>query len=42
MEKENFAPVYFSSTAKIVIGFEDSLDRSFQEIFYRIDTVCNF
>ena len=38
--KENtereFAPVYFNSTTKTVIGPKDSLDRSFQEIFNRI------
>ena len=39
--KENteieFAPVYFNSTAKTLINPKDSLERSFQEIFNRID-----
>ena len=35
-EKE-FAPVYVNSTTQTGIGFEDSLERSFQEIFNRID-----
>ena len=39
--KENaereFAPVNFSFTAKTLVGFEDSHDRSFQEVFNRID-----
>ena len=35
-EKE-FAPVYFNSTTKTVIGSKDSLDKSFQEIFTGID-----
>ena len=30
------APVYFNSTTKTVIGPEDCLDRSFQEVFNRI------
>ena len=40
--KENaereFAPVYFNSTTKIVIGFEDSLDisRKFFDIFKKL------
>ena len=32
-----FAPVYFNSTTKTVIGPEDGLDKSFQKIFNRID-----
>ena len=32
-----FAPVYFNSTTKTVICPEDSLDRSFQDVFNRID-----
>ena len=32
-----FTSVYFNSTAQTVIGFEDSLDKSFQEIFNRLD-----
>ena len=39
--KENtereFAPVYFNFTTKTLINPKDSLDRSFQEIFNRID-----
>ena len=35
--EREFAPVYFDYTAKNVIGFEDSLDTSSQEIFNRID-----
>ena len=39
--KENtereFTPVYFNSTIKTVISSKDSLDRSFQKIFNRID-----
>ena len=38
--KENghieFAPVYFISTIKTVINLEYDLDKSFQEILYRI------
>ena len=36
MERK-FALVYFDSTTKTVIGPKDSLDKSFQEIFNRID-----
>ena len=32
-----FAPVYFNSASKTVINSEYSLDKSFQEILYRID-----
>ena len=43
--KENveteFAFVYFKATTKTVIGFEDGLDRSFQEIFNRIDNLTS-
>ena len=35
--EREFAPVYFNSTTMTVIGFEDSLDRSFQQIFNMID-----
>ena len=39
--KENrdteFAPVYFNSTTKTVIGPNYGLDKSFQEVFNRID-----
>ena len=34
---KEFAPVYFSSATKTVINSEYNLDRSFQEILYRID-----
>ena len=40
METE-FAFVYFKATTKTVIGFEDGLDRSFQEIFNRIDNLTS-
>ena len=32
-----YSPVYFNSATKTVINFEYSLDKSFQEILYRID-----
>ena len=32
-----YSPVYFNSTTKIVINSEYYLDKSFQEILYRID-----
>ena len=32
-----FAPVYFNFTTKTVINSKDDLDKSFQEILYRID-----
>ena len=32
-----FSPVYFNSTRKIVINHKFDLDKSFQEILYRID-----
>ena len=39
--KENtereFAPVYYNSATKTVIGFQGSLDKSFQEIFNSTD-----
>ena len=39
--KENtdieFAPVYSNSITNTVIGPEDNIDQSFQEVFYRID-----
>ena len=34
-----FAPVYFNSTTKRVIKFKYELDKSFQEVLYRI---CNW
>ena len=43
--KENgdieFSPVYFNSTTKTVINVKYNLDKSFQEIFYRIDNWIN-
>ena len=35
--ERDFASVYFNSAAETVIDFEDSLDKSFQEIFNRLD-----
>ena len=43
--KENegieFAPVYFNSTTNKVINYKHMLDKSFQEILYRIDNWNN-
>ena len=36
-----FSPVYFNSTTKIVMNHKSSLDKSFQEILYRIDNWIN-
>ena len=36
-----FRPVYFNSTKKAVINHKFSLDKSFQEILYRIDNRIN-
>ena len=36
-----FAPVHFNSATKTVINFEHNLDKSFQEILYRIDNWIN-
>ena len=36
-----YSPVYFNSTTKTVINLESSLDKSFQEILYRIDNWTN-
>ena len=36
-----YKPVYFSSTTKTVINHKFSLDKSFQEILYRIDNRIN-
>ena len=36
-----FAAAYFNSTAKNVINHKFGLDKSFQEIFYRIDNWIN-
>ena len=35
------APVYFSSLIKTVINLEYDLDKSFQEVLYRIDDCIN-
>ena len=44
-EKENenieYSSVYFNSTAKTMISSEFNLDKSFQEILYRIDNWIN-
>ena len=36
-----YSPVYFNSTTKTVINSEFNLDKSFQEILYRIDNWIN-
>ena len=36
-----YLPIYFNSTTKTVINLEFSLDKSFQEILYRIDNWIN-
>ena len=36
-----YSPIYFNSTTKTVINFEFSLDKSFQEILYKIDNWIN-
>ena len=36
-----YSPVYFNSATKTVINFEYCLDKSFQEILYRIDNWIN-
>ena len=36
-----YSPVYFNSATKTVINFEYCLDKSFQEILYRIDNWVN-
>ena len=38
---KEFAPVHFNSATKTVINSEDMLDKSFQEILYRIDNWIN-
>ena len=40
-QKIEFAPVNFNSTTKTVINFEYHLDKSFQEVLYRIDDQIN-
>ena len=39
--KIEFAPVYFNSTIKTVINIKYGVDKSFQEIFYRIHNWIN-
>ena len=36
-----YSPIYFNSATKTVINFEYCLDKSFQEILYRIDNWIN-
>ena len=36
-----YSPVYFNSTTKTVINSEFNLDKSFQEILYRMDNWIN-
>ena len=36
-----YSPVYFNSTTKTVINSEYMLDKSFQEVLYRIDNWIN-
>ena len=36
-----FAPVYFNCSTKAVINFKYYLDKSFQEVLYRIDSSIN-
>ena len=40
METE-FAPVYFNSTTKTVINFKYDLEKSFQQVLFRIDNCIN-
>ena len=40
-ESIEYSPVYFNSTTKTIISSEFSLDKSFQEILYRIDNWIN-
>ena len=40
-EEIELRPVYFNSTAKIVINHKFSLENTFQEILYRIDNWIN-
>ena len=39
--ESEFSPVYFNSTTKTVINHKFDLDKSFQEILYRIDNWIN-
>ena len=36
-----FAPIYFNSVTKLIINHKYKLDKSFQEILYRIDAWIN-
>ena len=36
-----FSPVFFNSTTKMVLNHKFGLDKSFQEILYRIDNWIN-
>ena len=36
-----FAPVYFNSSTKTVINFKYDLEKSFQDVLYRIDSSIN-
>ena len=36
-----FAPVYFNSSTKVVINFKNDLDKSFQEVLFRIENCVN-
>ena len=36
-----FAPIYFNSVTKLIINHRNKLDKSFQEILYRIDAWIN-
>ena len=36
-----FAPIYFNSVKKLIINHRYKLDKSFQEILYRIDAWIN-
>ena len=36
-----YSPVYFNSTTKTVVNFEFNIEKSFQEILYKIDSWIN-
>ena len=40
-EDIEFAPVYFNFSTKTVINFRFDLDKSFQEVLFRIDNYVN-
>ena len=40
-EEIEFAPVYFNSVTKLIINDRFKLEKSFQEILYRIDYWIN-